>query len=42
MLGEPSSVEALTKIGDEGVLALVCDSTNVFQDAAVGVGSRRP
>jgi ribonuclease J len=36
VLGEPSSVETLTKIGDEGVLALVCDSTNVFQDAASG------
>jgi ribonuclease J len=31
VLGEPSSVEALTRMGDEGVLALVCDSTNVFQ-----------
>src|SRR3982751_2046421 len=36
VLGEPSSVEALTKIGDEGVLALVCDSTNVFQDQPSG------
>ena len=36
MLGEPSSVETLTKIGDEGVLALVCDSTNVFQEQASG------
>src|SRR5678815_264925 len=36
VLGEPSSVETLTKIGDEGVLALVCDSTNVFQEQASG------
>ena len=36
MLGEPSSVETLTAIGDEGVLALVCDSTNVFQDQPSG------
>jgi ribonuclease J len=36
VLGEASSAEALTRIGDEGVLALVCDSTNVFQDAASG------
>jgi len=31
VLGEPSSDETLRRIGDEGVLALVCDSTNVFQ-----------
>jgi ribonuclease J len=36
VLGEPSSAEALSRIGDEGVLALVCDSTNVFQDEASG------
>jgi ribonuclease J len=36
VLGEPSSVETLTKMGDEGVLALVCDSTNVFQDQPSG------
>ncbi|QDP20316.1 ribonuclease J [Sphingomonas xanthus] len=31
VLGEAPSVERLTRIGDDGVLALVCDSTNVFQ-----------
>jgi len=36
VLGHPSSAETLNAIGDEGVLALVCDSTNVFQDAASG------
>jgi len=36
VLGHPSSAETLSAIGDEGVLALVCDSTNVFQDAASG------
>jgi ribonuclease J len=36
VLGLPSSVETLTDIGDAGVLALVCDSTNVFQDKASG------
>jgi ribonuclease J len=36
VLGEPSSHEALAKVGDSGVLALVCDSTNVFQDAPSG------
>jgi ribonuclease J len=29
-IGHPTNDEALTAIGDEGVLALVCDSTNVF------------
>jgi len=36
VLGEPSSAETLTKIGDEGILTLVCDSTNVFQEEASG------
>ena len=36
VLGEAPSPDVLTKIGDEGVLALVCDSTNVFQDAPSG------
>ena len=36
VLGQPSSVATLTGIGDDGVLALVCDSTNVFQDEPSG------
>jgi len=36
VLGEAPSTETLTMIGDEGVLALVCDSTNVFQDKPSG------
>ncbi|MFL6829833.1 MAG: ribonuclease J [Sphingomicrobium sp.] len=36
VLGEAPSTQALTKIGDNGVLALVCDSTNVFQDKPSG------
>ena len=36
VLGHPSSAATLTALGDAGVLALVCDSTNVFQDAASG------
>ena len=36
VLGEPSSHEALAQVGERGVLALVCDSTNVFQDAPSG------
>ncbi|MFZ2998491.1 ribonuclease J [Sphingobium sp.] len=36
LLGKPSTPAELTAIGDEGVLALVCDSTNVFNDKASG------
>jgi len=36
VIGTPASAEALTAIGDEGVLALVCDSTNVFNKAESG------
>jgi ribonuclease J len=35
-IGTPATEEELTAIGDEGVLALVCDSTNVFNPAASG------
>ena len=30
VLGNPSSAETLSAIGDKGILALVCDSTNTF------------
>ncbi|WP_197277396.1 ribonuclease J [Sphingomonas profundi] len=36
LLGTPSTAEELEAIGDKGILALVCDSTNVFNDAASG------
>lgn len=36
LLGTPSTAGELEAIGDEGVLALVCDSTNVFNDEASG------
>lgn len=36
IIGEPATEEELCEIGDEGVLALVCDSTNVFNAAASG------
>jgi ribonuclease J len=36
VIGTPASAEALTAIGDEGVLALVCDSTNAFNPAESG------
>jgi len=35
-VGEKTDVEYLKKIGDQGVLALVCDSTNVFVEGATG------
>jgi ribonuclease J len=35
-IGEPVDVDALRALGDEGVLAMVCDSTNVFQDGVAG------
>jgi ribonuclease J len=42
-LGDPSTEAELRAIGDLGVLALVCDSTNVFQEASSGseLGVRR-
>ncbi|HSJ79279.1 MAG TPA: ribonuclease J [Erythrobacter sp.] len=36
IIGEPTTEEELREIGDEGVLALVCDSTNVFNASASG------
>ncbi|GGD93009.1 MBL fold hydrolase [Tsuneonella deserti] len=36
IIGEPTTEEELCEIGDEGVLALVCDSTNVFNPAESG------
>jgi ribonuclease J len=36
VLGSPSSAETLTRIGDGGVLAMVCDSTNAFQETESG------
>ena len=35
-LGDPSTEAELRAIGADGVLALVCDSTNVFQELASG------
>lgn len=35
-IGDPADEAALMKVGDEGILALVCDSTNVFQEEASG------
>ena len=36
VIGQMSSDEVMRDIGDSGILALVCDSTNVFQDAPSG------
>ncbi len=36
MLGIPSTPDELTAVGDEGILAMVCDSTNVFNNEASG------
>ena len=36
IIGEPTTAEELTEIGDDGVLAMVCDSTNVFNPQASG------
>ena len=36
LLGVPSTAAELEAIGDKGILALVCDSTNVFNDKASG------
>lgn len=36
LVGMPATEEELREIGDEGVLALVCDSTNVFNPAPSG------
>jgi ribonuclease J len=36
VIGQAADTGTLTAIGDQGVLALVCDSTNVFQDKPSG------
>ncbi|HEU0133597.1 MAG TPA: ribonuclease J, partial [Allosphingosinicella sp.] len=35
-IGNPADAAELIKVGNEGILALVCDSTNVFQEEASG------
>ncbi len=36
MIGEVTDEDALRRLGDEGVLAMTCDSTNVFQPGRAG------
>ncbi len=40
LLGEKTNAERMQQVGDEGVLALVCDSTNVFNVEASGSESK--
>ncbi|MEM9739476.1 MAG: ribonuclease J [Pseudomonadota bacterium] len=35
-IGATTDVEALSRLGDDGVLAMVCDSTNVFVEGEAG------
>ncbi len=36
VIGERTDVDMIKRLGDEGVLAMVCDSTNVFVDGVAG------
>ncbi len=36
LIGHPLDEDALARLGEEGVLAMVCDSTNVFNPSASG------
>jgi len=36
IVGDKTDVAAITKLGDEGVLAMICDSTNVFVEGTAG------
>ena len=36
IIGEVTDAAAITRLGDEGVLAMVCDSTNVFVEGSAG------
>lgn len=36
LIGETTDINAIKKMGDDGVLAMICDSTNVFQEGESG------
>jgi ribonuclease J len=36
MIGENISEKKLTAIGDQGILAMICDSTNIFTEGRSG------
>ena len=40
MVGQPTDEAAFRALGDEGVLAMVCDSTNAMTDGHVGQRER--
>ena len=40
LTGEATDEDAIRRLGDEGVLAMVCDSTNVFVDGEAGLRGR--
>ena len=42
VIGQPASAEQLKAIGKKGVLALMGDSTNIFNNEASGFGIERP
>ena len=40
MVGPPTDEAAFARLGEEGVLAMVCDSTNAMVDGTSGLGER--
>jgi ribonuclease J len=36
VIGQPTDIATITQMGDDGLLAMVCDSTNVFVDGEAG------
>lgn len=36
VIGQPTDIAAIKKLGDDGLLAMVCDSTNVFVEGQAG------
>jgi len=36
VIGQPTDIAAIQKLGDDGLLAMVCDSTNVFVEGEAG------
>ena len=36
LVGKKTDIAAIRRLGDEGILAMVCDSTNVFVDGSAG------
>ncbi len=36
VIGKPTDVASITRMGDEGLLAMICDSTNVFVEGEAG------